>query len=317
MRAVSRLVLLVVWLAVSSIAAAEGNVVVYVDRNGDLVVIGDELGNRFTICSEAGCSRGAPDDAVWVYSLDGSGGPYTTVNGLPGYPGAWFVPTGTRMIVRANGGGDRIVCHPRYRDSLDLDTGAGHDMVTLEGQFGEVRVLGGPGDDSIGGAEGFETYGSFFADTGDGADGLFFGYGSLALASGSFHAKTGPGDDRIFFRDYIDCYGPLRIDMGSGADFLWCREGIRFLQSFALSTGADGDLVTLDGLSVSGWLDVHTGPGDDDLSLASSVMLGRTLFHGGSGSDELLDLGGNDFPGGPPKVLGFEAAPSWRARARR
>jgi hypothetical protein len=308
-----RLALVLVFLsAAAGFASAGGNVVAYLDERGDLVVIGDELGNSFTICSEAGCSRGAPDDAVWVYSLDATRP--TTVNGAPGHVGVWFVPTSTRMRVILGGGADRLTCHPRYLDALVLDAGPGNDSLSLEGQFGELHLRMGDGDDHIGGKG--STSGDFFVDTGDGHDSLALEDSNVALVSGSCRVEMGAGDDRLLVWYYDTIHGPFMADMGAGADFVLVREESRFLDDVLIVTGGDDDVVTLEGVPFSSRLDLRTGRGNDTVSLEDSSFSGRTRFHGGSGLDELSDLGGNAFLGGRPKVIGFEVAPGWNALAR-
>jgi hypothetical protein len=291
------------------IARADGNVTVYLDRAGNLVVIGDDEDNNITICPGDCDGRGpfgVPDNAYQVWSLDGRFVPDTTVNGLPGYPGVWFIPTGREVRVDMKGGNDRVRFEPTFDLDLVLRGGDGDDILGMTGLqlHGDIRVEGGDGDDIIGAGEGFEVDGDFVVDAGDGDDYLIASIASIGLSGGTMQVKMGPGNDVLWFAEFIDFLGPVFVDLGPGMDRAEIGEGVRFFDQLVLSAGSGNDRASLSGVTLEDAL-LFMGTESDIVSAFSIHATGRVHMDGGPGKDFLRE-GASVYLGPPPKFTSFE-----------
>jgi Ca2+-binding RTX toxin-like protein len=209
-------------------AAAQGNVLAFVDGQGDLRVFGDEASNQLVLLYER------PSGELVV---EGVGG--TTVNGLaemrPIVPGMRF-----EFVM---GGGNDVVRFGRFDDGSCCE---GRDVV----------FLGGEGDDtfSVGDEEG--NIERVYADLGPGNDRFWGGEGGtvdeLVLLGGA-------GDD-VLEGFYSLFSAGATVELGSGADRVELREhasrGI-----LSIDTGADADTVVLDWVFFRESISVATGTG--------------------------------------------------------
>jgi len=316
-RGLQALLVLALASALTTGAAAGGNVSAFVDGAGDLWLFGDDLANGVRL--ESG---GADQDLLRIRGLDAS----TTINGLASV--TLFAP-GTRIVAFLGGGdneahlGDDTGSDPPCcQRELVVVTGAGRDQVVVVGPFERVTLDLGPGDDTMDVGEGASgIVGTLRMGTGDdritigeftGADGLFdLGAGNDQILVGQRtgirgRIELGDGDDLAAIEDEA---GALELFAGTGND----RIELTSFSAVALvlDAGPGADVVHIAGdpsdeAPVMEPLRVDLGGGDDRL-LVGHARMGSARLDGDSGLDRFLDLGGNAFTAGAPELVSFEA----------
>lgn len=189
-------------------------------------------------------------------------------------------------------------------DRLTVDAGEGDDRVRLAAPL-EAEVMGGPGDDDLGGngsldgGEGDDRLragpagssltggaGDDQLDGGDGSDRLFGGAGP-GVAGGADVLRGGPGFDRLSDADG-DAPGPDVLDGGAGTDTV-VYAGRRTPVVLTLAGGGRGGSAG-EGDALSGFESAVGGEAADDLTGSA----GADVLEGGGGEDRLRGLAGDD-----------------------
>lgn len=197
----------------AGLAHADGDVSIFLDAEGNLRVIGDQLANELVI-SEKG-----------EFLIRGVG---TTING--GTEPFHVPPVDGRFRIALGPGDDRVdLVDARFPRASEIDAGsgddvifwtngisgvcairlgAGDDLLDMDGcSFAALKVLGGPGADRV--VYGFGSVrGAFFLQLGAGAD-------SARLLDGFFEGRVslhgGGGIDELRDEDSVYLAGPPRI----------------------------------------------------------------------------------------------------------
>jgi hypothetical protein len=316
-------------------AAAQGNVLAFVDGQGNLRVFGDEASNQLVLLYER------PFGELVV---EGVGG--TTVNGMaemrPIVPGTRF-----EFVM---GGGDDVVRFGRFDDGgccdgrdilffggegddyfrvgdeeaglarVYADLGPGNDRFWAgeDGSIVELILFGGEGDDVLDGFFSFMS-GSATIDLGPGADLVdlreHVSLGAFSIDTGpggytilhhsiflgvSLPMVTGVGDDLVAHPVELAAAGeagPVMVDTGAGADRIRLNGSVDVESGITLQAGEDADVVELDAAHVLHGLGVSLGTGNDTLVLAGSsfAALDPIVLDGAEGVDRYIDRGGNTF----------------------
>ncbi|WP_173074136.1 calcium-binding protein [Phytohabitans rumicis] len=179
-----------------------------------------------------------------------------------------------------------------YNDYLTNKTDV---AMSIYGEAGNDRLIGGPRNDSIVGGSGNDTItahgGNDDIDGNDGNDGLDGGLGNDLLDDGT-------GSDTVLGRDgedqIINGVGNDRIWAGGGADTIWQSiEGMGADADY-ISGGAGTDaLYYVRGKAV--YLDADGATGDDGASgERDSIAADVEILTGGDGNDRISGGAGND-----------------------
>lgn len=181
---------------------------------------------------------------------------------------------GSRLFgeIRLGAGDDRLTAS-ETSDDLDIDAGAGNDIVVSGA--GDDLVRGGAGDDTLDGGDGDDAL-----NGGDGADRLLGGRGDDFLFGGT-------GNDTL-----VGGEGNDRLDGGDGVDTAdYSAETAGVTVDLAAGT-ASGDGIGRD--TLTGVENIVGGAGDDVLS--GDALVNR--IEGGAGSDRILAGAGDTVFGG-------------------
>ncbi len=262
--------------ALGGSASAEGNVLAFVDVNGDLHVIGDDLANTVYVTHYM-------DHPDGEYSVSGPapGSDETTVNGQ----GFVMLNAPGRVIVDLGDGNDHLaLSNGGASFPATVATGGGADLVEVSDlSLLDMSIATGPGDDRL--VLGVQGGGELFVHMGAGDDQL-----SSMGFNGDLEVTTGDGDDRLEF---------LRFDTGK--------------LDIATGAGADSLLVTGDrfgppppGTFFITHFTVDLGPDDDRLQVGKTSIVFPTM-DGGSGRDAFLEPGGVHYFT-TPDIRSFEIA---------
>lgn len=178
--------------------------------------------------------------------------------------------------VSLGAGNDSLSFIPRASismSSLTIDLGAGNDFAevgeppytsSVLGVAGNVRILGGSGDDAV----------SVFS----------------VMIGGSMEIQTGSADDSLFLNG-VSVAGPVNITCDAGNDRVITGSATNsFLSSVAIDTGIGSDLVFFDTprQAIGGALAIRLGGGVDILSFVlTTPVLGDLILDGGGSYDEL------------------------------
>ena len=192
-----QITLLAFLFCTASISAADGNVEVSINAEGDLVVIGDAQANGIILWGY----KGPPEEV--------RAEPGTTINGGPG---PFVLPDlRGRILVDLGPGDDRLDSTMGFPAGSVLHMGAGADRVVLGDTSGYLRVDLGAGDDTLDVQDsGFRR---LFVEAGPGNDlvMLFFAGGD------TFSARMDEGNDLLSLKHgYF--HGPVSLSGGAGTD---------------------------------------------------------------------------------------------------
>ena len=261
---------------------------VYIDSNGNLVVVGTEAGDRIILQAALG------------------GKVRVELNGR--FYGM-YPASGARMIVHGNGGDDHIAVAGNLHRVAELYGGEGDDYIAggpsadlLDGGAGNDRVAGGSGNDTIHGGEGRDRI-----DGGPGSDSLYGDAGNdqMVGAAGNDFMDGGEGNDELAGGTGNDVMrggsgndkmsgevGNDFLDGGTGKDFVWGRQGhdIAFggTEADCMFGGSGSDLVFGGGTSLddatmraalNAWANVSGTPNNrlNDVETAVMNAIGVTL----------------------------------------
>lgn len=280
---------------------------------------------------------GVPDGSIFIYNVDGTWNPGSAANiaGDPGHPGLTttfptngyqasadtFVGDAAAYDIIRMGNGHRVLYldptgvpaaapGPRLVDIDQITCGSGGQIVDLTSQnfsYGDVKILGGSGndvlasnagndtinagrgDDFVWGGSGNDTLnGGLGNDTVIGADGDdvisgWLGNDTLSGGGGNDTLYGGVGNDLVFGSAGDDLvFGRLgddTVDGGAGYDVLYGGFGAD------LVFGGDGD-DTLRGVTGN---DTLVGNSGNDVLYGGT---GNTVLFGGLGNDQLITTAG-------------------------
>jgi hypothetical protein len=275
-----------VLLSLAPALAAEGNVTAFVDRNGVLVVIGDELDNRVVVGR-----TGIPDEFVV------RGEVFTTVNGT------------NEVVLGANdvkifmrGGNDEARVDGSVPGFVHVEGGSGNDRLSLGDPVvhGTALLDGGEGDDHLG-MEGAEAKAGLRLIGGKGNDDVQLVF---AVVEQELVIDLGEGDDLLDVSNFT-ARGSFRFDGGAGSDDVLIQDSTVSSDTVLVLAAGNDDVVGQRN-SFGGRFQVSLGLQDDALTLTQTTVAGRAAFYAASGTDTYTDLGDNDFQSGTPTVAGFE-----------
>ena len=238
-----------------------GDVSVFVDDAGNLIVVGDGAAN---------CIQLDMFGSFTVLGCDHGGAP-TTVNGVPNGQAVFGVEDDDDIRIYLGDGDDEVRVGQRSDsvdppDDLEIDAGAGDDFVLTVGDINvadDLEIFAGPGDDTV------QIYTTQVGDdlalsAGDGDDDVTL-YGSQI--GGDLLVRTGGGSDHVrvgFFDDPagsgrvpepVTVAGDTLIELGAGDDTL-----VLLRSSFGSALWADG------------------GSGADTLEESGNAFGGRRVF---------------------------------------
>ena len=243
-----------------------GDVHVFLDDGGNLIVVGDGAANGIRVDTAGDFS---------IAGVDAGGGP-TRVNGEPNGD-VRFPVTGEGDVRLFLHGGDDVVEVGFRADSVDapddlgIYTGDGNDSITTLGDTNvadDLEIATGPGDDVVR---------VLTTDVGDDLDIL-----------------TDSGDDSV------NLYGTsvgddLLVRTGGGRDAV----GVGFTEY----TGTGGGRITAPVVVADDTL-IDLGADDDTLGVIESIFRSAFFADGGAGAD-VLERSGNAF-GGRRVFIRFE-----------
>jgi hypothetical protein len=265
--------------------AAEGDVLVFLDAAGTLVVEGDTLANEILV------GRTGSNGEFIVTGLG-----TTTVNGTTQ---VILVADSVRIAMRR--GNDRVRVDGNIPGDVLVDGGPGDDQLDLGDPSiaGAATLIGGSGNDRFG-IEGTLVRQALWIRGGPGDDivDLFF-----ATALQELVIETSDGNDVVHLRRVGS--GSLSVVTGHHSDQV-SIEDVDVAGDARIASGTSGDVVTLGpGFVVGGALDVALSSGDDLLEIEGTEVTGPVVLNGGLGADFLDDGGGNVFLDGPPTIKNF------------
>ncbi len=246
-----------------------------------------EFGNGTNLLDIDGTASGQSvlvASGAGVDTVDVAGNSLTTTNGnlimLLGSGADVLTVTG---LVQATGG------------KIDINTGSGVDTVTISGTVdasGDLILKTEGGDDTLAvQSTGLMVGANVVIDTGAQNDTVRVLAGGLVNAdTGRFDLDLQSGADELTVNGELRAVTELDITSGIGTDTVFV-DGELDAPMINLATGAQNDLVTLDGADLNGSVDVSLGDGNDTfrallLPTPTEIAIGDITVDGGAGSDD-------------------------------
>jgi hypothetical protein len=251
-----------------------GDVFVFMDRGGNLQIIGDNRSNGIQIDRFG--------DTV-VQGID-AGGSATRINGVANGLVEFEVVGEGDIKVHLRGGNDIVQVGTRsddvnVPDDLEIDTGHGNDEVLITG---DTNI----GDD-------------LEIDSGSGAD--LVDVRNVDVAD-DMMIKTSSGDDVVKLLA-VRIVGSTRVNTGDGADRIYTNFDATFGGSLRIDTGRGDDFLQLTHSRFEGRVRVMMGAGNDGLCIENSTFNSEdTRFDGGRGASDTWAINATTFAGEP--ILG-------------
>jgi hypothetical protein len=255
-------------------AMLAGDVHVFMDRGGNLHIIGDKQDNGIQI-DQFG--------EITVQGIDAGGRP-TRVNGVENGTVEFEVSGEGDIKIRLGRGDDIVRVGERSddvnaSDDLEIDTGHGNDEILITG------------DTNI--ADDLEI------ETGKGAD--LVDIRNLDVAD-DLEIETGKGDDVVKMLA-VRIVGSTRINTGDGADRIYTNFEAQFGGSLRIDMGCGDDFLQLTSVTCDGRVHVRMGSGNDGLCIENAAFNSEdTWFDGGRGEGDTWAVNSATFAGEP--ILG-------------
>ena len=243
-------------------------------------------------------------------SIDvGDGGPNTISIG-----GAHNVSVSGALSVHSGSGADAVSLDSLTASGLNVNTGAGSDSINVA-QNGPVIIKG---DTFLEGGTGGKTIlvgstnhtvsidGNLDIATGDDNDSVTLNFLTVGAMKGSLDISSGSGNDTIKLATTGDVtvqQGSASIDTGDAATLDSVTIGtathnVSVSADLDILTGSGNDAVNVDSLTLgnsSGSLSIHTGAGNDTVTLAAngniSVPGGSVFIDTGDGANDGVSIG--------------------------
>jgi hypothetical protein len=276
--------------------AVEQNVAIR-SGNGSDVIVMDALSARGSVNIQAWNGNN-----IVVLEEPTVGGSLEVIGGLNHDHFQLSAVTSSVLRVRPGEGDSWVTVSGTVRDQLEVQTGAGRDLVILTGMGGGAAIVvhTGAGDDLVSAQDWLPGSRSFTLGLGQGTNEAYL---ERLAVDGPLSVTGGTGTDRIEVVS-TNVLGRLAIDAGEGnnvvtvvqvtalalhvttaggADTVEIAFG-RFAAEVFIRTGAGADTLGMVGVQ-SDSIDVDLGDGNDIGSLQWNVFARRTRFAGGAGRD--------------------------------
>ena len=218
---------------------APGPVAVYDGGAGGDVVTGRMVDPKHVRFTQVAPGMTSADKPFCRWALDGSAikcNPDPRVGPQPGEPGFGTEPLFAAVRARMGDGNDvftgsggPVQAHGGAGDDLLDATGA--TGASLNGDVGNDRIVGSPGDDTLVESHGYDPTGDDTTTGGAGND-------YIHKAGDDWIVDGGTGDDRIFYTT-ATTGGTVQVDAGSGDDFVFLAQGGTTIGSLSCGPGHD------------------------------------------------------------------------------
>jgi hypothetical protein len=251
-----------------------GDVFVFMDRGGNLRIIGDHRDNGIQIDQFGD---------ITVQGID-AGGRATRINGVANGVVTFEVVGEGDIKVHLGFGNDIVRVGERSDDvnapdDLEIDTGHGNDTILITGDTNlgdDLEIESGSGNDLV------DVRNVDVAD--------------------DVEIETGKGDDVVKMLA-VRIVGSTRINTGDGADRIYTEFEATFGGSLRIDTGRGDDFLQLTNVKCDGRVHVRMGSGNDGLCIERATFNSEdTWFDGGRGDGDTWAVNSATFAGEP--ILG-------------
>ena len=191
---------------------------------------------------------------------------------------------GSMAVGTGSGADDVTLINTAAKESMDISTQLGDDLVTLNGiRTGHLAVGTSAGDDGMSLTD-VISRGATVLRSGQGSDDV----NVVDSKSGRMVIRSGRGiEDNITVEDTL-VRGILEIRGGQGTDNIDLTR-VEVHGPTKLVTGRGSDAITIVDSIFSGRLKIYMGAADDSLNISGSTVDGPASLIGGPGEDTLVE----------------------------